>query len=387
MLLDLYSHIFTLGKELHNLPKIAFLLNHLNQGGAERVVVSIANYLSERGFSVSVILTRAEGSYLNDLQSDVKVIKTTGGRMIYALPSLIRILRKNKFDCVISGLDQPNVALGLIRPFVSRRTKFIATEHNHPLASRHSVRGIVWKIVNAVKPLLYRSFDHIIAVSQESALCLVDDFNCDKDKVSAIYNPVPIEEVRKKSQLEPTHPWLRSKNSAVFVAAGRLVPAKDYENLLHAFKLVVSSVPAKLIIFGEGYLRENLSGMIRDLNLTEFVSLAGFSNNVYPEIAASDCFVMSSRNEGLPTVLIEAMCCGVNVVSTDCPSGPKEIIRNEDCGWLVPMQNNQALAAAMVEALSSKKDPSFIFDEVKRFSPDTTGNNYAELITRLVGEK
>jgi glycosyltransferase involved in cell wall biosynthesis len=175
------------------------------------------------------------------------------------------------------------------------------------------------------------------------------------ERITVIYNPSVVrDEVWEKAQAPLDHPWLKPGQPPVIIAVGRLQIQKDYPTLFSAFAQVRKRLPARLLILGEGRERGSLEELVRKLGLENDVSMPGFVMNPYAYMARASLFVLSSRWEGLPTVLIEALCCGTSVVSTDCPSGPREILKGGEYGRLVPVGDVDALAQAIEAALGSK---------------------------------
>jgi glycosyltransferase involved in cell wall biosynthesis len=173
-----------------------------------------------------------------------------------------------------------------------------------------------------------------------------------RQHVTVIYNPsVVAAEVQEKAKEPLDHPWLEPGQPPVLVAVGRLQQQKDYPMLLQAFAQVRRSQPARLLILGEGKERPMLEALIKELKLEDDVGLPGFVMNPYAYMDRASLFVLSSRWEGLPTVLIEALCCGTRAVSTDCPSGPREILRRGKYGTLTPVGDAAAFAHAITAAL------------------------------------
>jgi glycosyltransferase involved in cell wall biosynthesis len=201
--------------------------------------------------------------------------------------------------------------------------------------------------------------DAVVAVSHGVA----DDFSAmtglPRARISVIYNPVVSDELWAKAREPLNHPSFASGGPPIVLAAGRLDPAKDFPTLIRAFARVRDVRPGRLVILGEGSERPRLEALIADLRLTGAVTLLGFVLNPYPYMGAADLFVLSSRREGLPNSLIEAMALGTPVISTDCPSGPREILENGKWGGLVPVGDVDALATAMIHALDRPGvDPS-----------------------------
>jgi glycosyltransferase involved in cell wall biosynthesis len=195
--------------------------------------------------------------------------------------------------------------------------------------------------------------DYVVGVSAGVTEDLVRLADLRPERVRVISNPIVTADIREKARAPLDHPWF-SDGGSVFVAAGRLRPQKDFSTLLHAFARVRARRPARLLILGEGPERTHLEDLARQLDVAGDVSLPGAASNPYAYMARATAFVLSSRWEGLPTALIEALSCGVPVIATDCPSGPREILANGRHGELVPVGDAQALAVAMEAALDGR---------------------------------
>jgi glycosyltransferase involved in cell wall biosynthesis len=198
--------------------------------------------------------------------------------------------------------------------------------------------------------------------------------------VHTVYNPVVSEQLLEDSKKPCDHPWLNADLIPTILAVGRLEPQKDYATLIRAFSLLEPKHNARLLILGEGSLRTELQALVDTLGLSEQVQLAGFVSNPYAYMSRAAVFAMSSRWEGLPTVLIEALACGTEVVSTDCPSGPSEILEGGKWGLLVPCGSPEALAAAMLKSLREgsiyRKDKS---ERLAAFSTTTAVDTYLSI--------
>jgi len=218
--------------------------------------------------------------------------------------------------------------------------------------------------------LIYPLAHTIIAVSNGVAEDLSTVLALPKSRISVIYNPVVTKSLKQQAEIPVTHTWLQSDRIPVVLGVGRLTKAKNFETLIQAFSIVLETISAKLIILGEGEERSNLENLVRQLNLVNEVDLPGFTENPYSYMKRAKLFVLSSLWEGLPTVLIEALSCGTQVVSTDCPSGPREILENGKWGTLVAVNDGQALANAMIDAI---KNPSY-FSNPESWSEYTLKN-------------
>ena len=204
------------------------------------------------------------------------------------------------------------------------------------------------------------------------------------DNLRVIANPVVTPDLRRRLLEEPAHPWLKDGGPPVLLGCGRLVEQKDFGTMIEAFRILLQRRPARLLILGEGEEREALQEQVTGHGLTEAVSLPGFDRNPYAAMRAARLFVLSSRWEGLPTVLIEALAAGVNVVATDCPSGPAEILEN-GVGRLVPVGAPGQLADAMAAALDAPLDPSILTRRAEEYSLERSMKGYEALFEELTG--
>ncbi|NLO89188.1 MAG: glycosyltransferase, partial [Clostridia bacterium] len=187
----------------------------------------------------------------------------------------------------------------------------------------------------------------VVAVSQGVADDLVKTTGLMRELIKVIYNPIVTPELLEKAKESIGHPWFKPGQPPVILSAGRLTAAKDFPTLIHAFARVRAERLARLMILGEGEERPNLESLVRELGLESDVSMPEFVENPYAYMARAAVFVLSSAWEGFGNVLVEAMAVGTPVVSTDCPSGPAEILEGGKWGKLVPVGDVEKLAKAL----------------------------------------
>jgi glycosyltransferase involved in cell wall biosynthesis len=203
-----------------------------------------------------------------------------------------------------------------------------------------------------------------------------------RSHIQVIYNPIVTPDLQAKAKAPLEHPWFRSGEPPVILAAGRLTAQKDYSMLIRAFARVRQVRPARLMILGEGEDRPILEELARQLGVEQDVSLPGFVMNPYPYMAHAALFVLSSRWEGLPTVLVEALYCGAPLIATDCPSGPREILRDGQYGQLVPVGDDIFLARAIETTLDSST-PHFSRESWHLFELESVVHQY---VSTLLGD-
>ncbi|MDP9916411.1 glycosyltransferase involved in cell wall biosynthesis [Variovorax boronicumulans] len=329
---------------------IAIFVPSLNGGGAERVMVILANEFAARGLKVDLIVVKAEGPYLSEISPSVRVVDLKAKRAITSLPAFIRYLRKSRPKAMLSALDYANVIATIARTCSMVSMRLIVSERSN-LSSALDAKSIRMRILVPLMWWAYRKADGIVAVSIGVAEDLARVLHLPRGRVSVVYNPVVRPELIFRSQEPLHHPWLESGAPPVILGVGRFHPAKDFPTLIRAFAKVRAECDCRLVILGEGELRTDLERLIQELGLVESVLLPGFAANPYAWMSRAAVFVLSSAWEGLPNALIEAMACGVPVVSTNCPSGPYEILEGGKWGRLVPVGDKDACAREIKEVL------------------------------------
>lgn len=364
--------------------KIAFFLPSLVGGGAEKVFVTLANGLSNNGYAVDFVLSSATGTHVLSLGQNLNLFDLGQSHVIAALWSLGRYLRTQRPSIIISGLSNANAASLIAGNFLSYRTKTIITQHinwSQVLINNPPKKEI---FVYHLSKYLYPLATHIVGVSTGITNEIHQMSNIDHRKVSRIYNPVVTAQMLEQSKQVPSHKWFIEKSEPILVSVGRLERQKDFETLIRAFHQVQSQLACKLLILGEGSERSKLESLIHELNLTHRVELTGFLSNPYSFIAHADLFVLSSRFEGLPTVLIEALACKTPVVATNCISGPAEILEGGKYGKLVEVGNVGALAQAIIECLQNHPDRDSLGKRAQLFSTENAIKAYSNLIEQIL---
>ncbi|EKQ67879.1 glycosyltransferase [Leptolyngbyaceae cyanobacterium JSC-12] len=365
-------------------PKVAFLLHNVDSGGVERVVVNLLKQLVKYPILLELVVFEKQGNFLNEVPSGVKVVElinpNTSGRLRRIFP-LIRYLRREKPSVLVSQLVQFNVIAAIAKVLSGISLRLILVEH----LSFDSLEGQLKHnfnerigILNLLRRIFYPKADMVAAVSQGLATELEEHLRMSSGSIKVLYNPVIDQELIAKSQAFVSHPYFGSNCPFTFLAAGRLAPQKDFLTLIHAFANLRQRYLARLIILGEGSERQKLEAAIAQLNLESDVFLLGFTDNPYAYMSKANVFVLSSRFEALPTVLIEALACGCQVISTDCPHGPDEILMSGKYGRLVPVGDIQALANAMEQTINSSVNLDLTKSRLQMFSVEKAVSEYME---------
>ena len=340
----------TLGSELPT--RVALFLPSLGGGGAERVMVTLANALAERRFAVDLVLWTESGPLRSLLYEKVHVVALGTHNPVRLVFGFARFLKTSKPDVVISALFVGNIIAALGKAASRSRTHLILTEH---VAIGTYLRNEARRFRRLCIPPLMRTTyllaQDIVAVSRGAAQSLAPVLGkTTSERITVIYNPIDLAGIEAMAGADETASW----NVPTIINVGRLVEQKDQETLVRAFAKVRSRRPCRLVILGEGEKREVLVALAQKLGVGSEVLMPGFMANPYSWMKKSAVFVLSSKFEGLPTVLIEAMQCGIPVISADCPSGPAEILEHGQWGRLFVPGDVDALASAIEDALDGK---------------------------------
>lgn len=338
--------------------RLAVFLPSLVGGGAERITINLIRELSGRGLDIDLVVGQANGPFLDDVPEAVRLIDLNGSRLVTSLPALVRYLRRERPTTMLTAMSHTNVIGLWARALARVPTRVIVAEHDTlSVVTKETVRRRA-RLMPRLIARTYPRADAIIAVSTGVADDLAAATGLDRSKIAVVYNPVITPEVVAASRAEVHHAWFGPGEPPVVLGIGRLAPKKDFPLLVRAFAQVRETSNARLVILGEGPERAEIEELVRSLGLEADVDLPGFVDNPYAHLAKASVFVLSSRWEGLPTVLIEAMFCGTPVVATDCPSGPREILDGGRHGSLVPSGDVDALADAIRQALAGSVEPA-----------------------------
>ncbi|MGV3571589.1 MAG: glycosyltransferase [Ramlibacter sp.] len=364
--------------------RITVFLPSLDGGGAERSMVTVANGLAARGADVTLALGSARGPYLADVSPGVRTVDLRGADVVRALPGLVRHLRASRPTALLSAMSHANIAAALAHRLARSRARLVLSERIDLTSLFAEYRDLRTHVFKPLMRLTYPWADQVVAVSDGVAEDMLRHIPLRRDRVCTIYNPVVDDRLRALAQAEPAHPWLRARDRPVILAAGRLVPQKDFALLVRAFALLRAGRPARLVILGDGAEREALLALAVQCGVGDDVALPGFDANPFAAMRAASVFVLSSRFEGLPGVLVQAMACGTRVVSTDCPSGPREVLEGGRWGALVPVGDVAALASAIAAALDAGAVPD-VAARAEAFSERQAVERYARVLG--VGEE
>lgn len=331
--------------------RLAIVLPSARGGGAERVLLNLVQRFNRNLFSLHLIIIENSGPYLDLVPPDVHFHALGYDRVGKAIVKLATVLRRVKPNVVMSSIGHLNLALLLIRPFLPEEIKIIVRESNMP--SKSFASGAKFTFFRLIYPLLYPTADRIVCPGEAIKNELKMKFRIREDKIVTIPNPVLIDNIRSKMA---SHKNPFNQDRINLIAAGSLTRQKGFDLLVKAMKkLVETRQGVHLTIIGEGPEKTNLRTQIRSLNLSDSITLAGFRENPYPYFHHADLFVLASRWEGLPNVVLESLACGTPVVAFDCPGCVSEIIDDSSQGILVKAGDVEALAGAIDNFLENRK--------------------------------
>lgn len=349
-------------------PPLAVFLSFSGTGGVERMVVNLIRGFVDLGQSVDLLTVRAEGPHIERLPARVNHIRLGKAHTQLAIPALARYLRRTRPAALLVAKDRAGRAAVIARMLAGTDTRILlrlGTNLSTAMAGRSAFSK--WIRYGPIR-LLYPMIDRIVAVSDGVAEDTAVISGVPRCRISVIRNPVITPELYIQASEPCPHPWFREAGRCVLLGAGRLQRQKDFPTLLRAFAEVRRSRRCRLVILGEGAQRSRLQRLIEELGIGEDVDLPGFQANPYPFMKNAVLFVLSSAWEGSPNALTEAMALGTPVVSTDCPSGPRELLNDGRYGPLTPVGDVAALAQGILKVLQAPPAQSTLMGAVAQYN-------------------
>jgi glycosyltransferase involved in cell wall biosynthesis len=397
--------------------RLAFYLDNFEGGGVQKTTLTLAGALAARGHLVDVLVCRPSGALQDQVPPGVVVValgspgtwsaralalKSDPGQLgailggvvlsprasptLGWLGPLAETLEARRPYALCAATTQMNIEAILARRLAGVETRLIVSERN-ALRGGHLHHGAPARFLPALIRRTYGQADGVVAVSDGVADDLAAWSGLPRAQIVTIYNPVVTDELRRLQREPVDHPWFQPGAPPVVMSAGRLGRAKDFPTLIRAFARVRRARPACLVIFGKGKSEAKtaksiaaLQALAAAVGIERDVALPGFVANPFAYMARAATFALSSVNEGLPGVLIQAMACGCPVVSTDCPSGPAEILAGGRYGRLVPPGDDQALAEAILASLDAPSPAALLRERADFFSVERAAAQYERLM-------
>jgi glycosyltransferase involved in cell wall biosynthesis len=362
--------------------RLVVYLPDLSGGGAERLHVRLAPEFLAAGLQVTFLVDRRHGELLDAVPAGVGVVSLGAARPLAALPRLIAFLRRERPEFLLVNTEHMNIVAIWAKLLSGTPTRVVVTQHS---VLSQQARRPGWRF--KVLPLLYRCFlgcaAAIVAVSNGVARELETICRLERGAVQVIYNGVVEERFAARLAGTVAHPWLDGRRR-VLIAVGRLVATKDFATLIRAFAQAARARDLYLIILGEGPLKAELSLLAASLGVADRLDMPGFVARPLPFIQRSAALVLSSRFEGFGNTLAEALACGVQIVSTDCPFGPREILAGGRFGRLTPVGDVESMATAILLALDAPIEPAILQARGASFSIETCAAAYLSLFDDLL---
>ncbi|HYD64654.1 glycosyltransferase [Azospirillum sp.] len=366
---------------------ITLFLQDLNGGGAERVMLQLANGLARRGRAVELLLVNPVGPYRSAVDPGVRVVPLGAGRTLAAVPAVARHLRATRPAALVAALPHVNVAAVLARALSGTGTPVILTEHSQPGQARRNARTAAVRLAHRLVPLAYRAADAVVAVSGGVAEELAALTGLPPRRIAVVPNAVVSDDLLRRAAEPVEHPWFADASTPVIVSCGRLAWPKDFGTLIRAFTLLRRERPARLMILGEGPDRAALEHLAAHLGVAGDVALPGFAGNPFAVMSRAAVFVLASVSEGMPTVLIEAMACGTPVIASDCTVGPRDLLEGGRLGRLVPVGDAEALSLALRATLDGRPDVEPARAKAWRHSVDNAVDAYLDVMSGCGGAR
>ena len=394
------------GRQVGHHAKLALHIPDLQAGGVQRTTLNLAAALTARGHRVDLVLCRAAGPFLEAVPEAVTVVELHRSLLfpayllavaprslipllrlyvrwprppfpnLFYLPALVRYLQFARPDTLLSAMTMPNLLATWAARLAGAPGRVVISQHSR-LSTE--VQHLGWGPLVPTIRRTYSQADTRIAVSNGVADDLSRHLHIPRSDIVTL---PPTFSVNFLGQAETTaaHPWLCPEAPPVILGAGRLTQQKDFPTLLRAFARVRQQRRVRLIILGEGPLRADLEALVRTLGVAADVALPGFVDNPFAYMARAAVFALSSAWEGLPGVLVESLAAGCPVVSTDCPSGPAEILAGGTYGRLVPVGDSPALAAALSATLDAPPPRDLLQRRAQAFSLDRVMDRYLDVL-------
>ncbi|MES9993408.1 MAG: glycosyltransferase [Candidatus Thiodiazotropha sp.] len=366
-------------KRIDQRPDLSILASFSGEGGVERMVLNLVNAMAERGLHIDLLLIKTRSRHLSEIHPAVNRIDLGSRHTATSLLPLARYLQRAQPPCLLAAKDRAGRIAVLARFLVAASQTRLVLRLGTNLTAAFAHKS-PWRLLLRRLPirLLYPRIDRIIAVSEGVRKDTLAVSGVAPEKVVVVRNPVITPQLLEAADAPSPHPWLDDAEIPVILGVGRLTVQKDFPTLLRAFAELRSQRPCRLIILGDGRQREKLLTMSEELGISDALALPGFTANPYAYVKRAGLFVLSSRWEGSPNALTEAMALGTPVVSTDCPSGPDELLDGGRIAPLVPMGDWQALFEAMQRTLEDPPDPALLRESVREYNAQQSATHYLE---------
>ena len=358
---------------------ISILLPDLRGGGVERIRIVLAHEFARAGHEVEFVLMQARGELLEEARASFSVVDLATPRARSLPLALARYLRQRRPDALLAAMWPLTATAPLALRLSGHRCKVLVSEHAI-LSAQYRDWGRFHRLFLRLSTSVgYRSVDYRIGVSAGVAADMAALSGIRKDSFEVVYNPVPPRAVPEEAALDIADRLWSGSRGARILTVGTMKAVKNHQLLLRAFARL-DRPDARLMFVGDGPGRNGLMALAQDLCIANQVIFAGFRPDPTPFYKTADLFVLSSDYEGFGNVIVEALACGTPVVSTDCPSGPAEILVNGKYGRLVPVGDAEKLAKGIEEALQASHDTDALISRAAEVSPSIAAQSYLKVM-------
>ncbi len=349
------------------------------------MITNLCGGLARLGAQVDLLLIRREAPYTLSSSESIRVLPLRANHNLSAVPEIAAYLRRERPRAVLAAKDRAIAAVALARRLAGVECRVVGRlgttvsagiAHKNPLAR--------WMRKRMMR-LAHASINGTVCVSRGVAQDLASITGLPLDKFPVIPNPVITADLKVMAEDGPNHPWFLKEGAPVIMGMGRLTRQKGFDTLIRAFAMVRRQMDARLLILGEGRDRPQLEALAEALGLAGSVDLPGFSPNPYAMLSRASLFCLSSRWEGSPNALTEALALGTPAVSTDCPSGPREILRDGEVCPLVPVDRPEAMAEAMIRTLKNPPPAELLRAAAAPYSLEASARRYLDILLQGPG--
>lgn len=359
---------------------VCFLNYNLAYGGTEKVIVSLANHFQSLGRQVTIITLSETNDFKDFINPDIRIVCLYVTKMKFLIPKLSLFILKNKFDNFISNV-WPLTSLSFVVRIFSKDTRLIFVEHCN-LTEQFQNKSFLFKSIQNISIRIFYRFAHlIIGVSTGVKQDLLNR-GLSKQRIKVIYNPIISQPLKESVQTNHIIQKWKASSKKKLVAVGRFKAQKNFKNLVKALHYLKKdlNLDLSLLILGDGEERNEIEQAITNLGLEDNIFLAGWVSDPLPYYDMADLFVLSSDYEGFGVVIVEAMSRGLNIVSTDCKSGPREILMDGELGYLSKVNDPKSLGCSIADALANPIEKSKLLERSRDFSEIKIGKLYEKII-------
>lgn len=363
------------------MSKISLFLYSFRGGGAEKMMVKIANELHQRNHELRLILVEANGPFKSLVETGIQTAEIGGSNILQIQYNLWEWLQKQDTDVLLSTMEVPNIVSIIAAKFLNSIPVVLRSANINSMKERQGK----YRLLPMLKSVSYPYADDIITISDGVACDLAQIKRVNKSSMmTTIYNPAYDSDIQAKAEEPVSIEWMTNDEKNVAIGVGSMKRQKDFMTLIRAVQRVNQEDELYLVILGDGELQDELKSLAENLGISDRVSFPGFVDNPYAYMAKSDVFILSSAWEGFGNVIVEAMACGTPIVSTDCPGAPSEILNNGEYGPLVPVGDDEAMAKAIKTVLTEPIESSVLQSRAKDFAIEPIVDQYEDVLLSVI---